>query len=373
MFQRKSDGMWVERVPVPWRKSPVTLYAKTKAALKIKLRDFEAEQDLGLTVDDALDLWLAKKEKDVSYKTYEGYQAPVKRIREAFGKDRVSDVTPDQVQAFINSIADKGYKRTTVQRPLDVMRMLFDFLITMPGSRIRLNPCNGVRMPKGLHQENRDLAPREAVEIVLKNISHPFGLYPFFIMYTGLRDGEALAITDKDIHDGKIFVSRSVSWQPNQPVLKEPKTENGVREVVLLSPLAAVLPKFKGYLFSADNGKSPLTQSEFRRRWNGYCRDVGLAVPEVQIHKSKGQNNRTYKKTIWHNTIVPYQLRHEFATFCFDAELDPKDAAYLMGHSNEEITRKWYTHIQNARKENTAVKLERYIKEYSTSEDADGS
>ena len=370
MFQRKSDGMWVERVPVPWRKSPVTIYAKTKAALKIKLRDFNAEMALGLTVDEALDLWLAKKEKEVAYKTYEGYQSPCKRIRSAFGNDRIGDVTPDQIQAFINGIAAKGYKRTTVQRPLDILRMLYDFLITTPGSGIRINPCNGVRMPSGLHQESRDLAPREAVEIVLKNVSHPFGLYPFFVMYTGLRDGEALAITDKDIRDGKIYVSRSVSWQPNQPVLKEPKTENGVREVVLLSPLAAVLPKFKGYLFSSDKGKTPLTKTEFRRRWDGYCRDVGLAIPEVQVHKSKGTNNRVYRKTTWHNTIVPYQLRHEFATFLFDAELDPKDAAYLMGHSDEETTRKWYTHIQNARKESTALKLERYIQEYTSSEDA---
>lgn len=365
MFQRKSDGMWVERVPVPWRKTPVTLYASSKSALKIKLRDFNAKLENGLTVSDALDLWLAKKEKEVSYKTYEGYQAPIKRIRDTFGDDRIGDVTPAQVQAFVNGIAARGYKRTTVQRPLDVLRMLYDFLITMEGSGVRYNPCTGVRLPKGLQQENRDLAPREAVEIVKANVSHPFGLYPFFIMYTGLRDGEALAITDKDIHDGKIFVAHSLSWQPNKPVVKDPKTENGIREVVLLSPLAAVLPKFKGYLFSSDGGKTPLTNTEFRRRWNGYCRDVGLAVSEVHVHRSTGKNNRTYKKTIWKNTIVPYQLRHEFATICFDAGLDPKDAAYLMGHSSEQLTRKWYTHILDQRKESTAQQLEQYIKEYS--------
>lgn len=365
MFQRKSDGMWVERVPVPWRKTPVTLYAKTKAALKLKLRDFNAELENGLTVSAALDLWLARKEKEVEFKTYEGYQAPVKRIRETFGDDRIGDVTPAQVQAFVNSIAAKGYKRTTVQRPLDVMRMLFDFLITTEGSGVRYNPCSGVRLPKGLQQECRDLAPREAIEIVKANVSHPFGLYPFFIMYSGLRDGEALGIRDTDIRDGKIFVSRSVSWQTNKPVIKDPKTENGIRQVVLLSPLAAVLPTFKGYLFSTDGGKTPLTNTEFRRRWNGYCRDVGLAVAEVHEHKSKGKNNRTYRKTVWKNTIVPYQLRHEFATLCFDAGLDPKDAADLMGHSSEQLTRKWYTHIQDQRKESTAQQLEQYIQQYT--------
>lgn len=360
MFKRK-DGLWVERVTVPGRRTPMTFYGKTQKIVKQKMMDWEQTRGRGLTIDAALDLWLPAKEKEVQYKTYEGYRAPVKRIRAAFGSELAHDLTPAQIQAFINDIAAHGYKRTTVQRPLDVLRMLFDFLITRPGSDIKTNPCTGVRLPKGLQQDNRDLAPRWAVEIVKNNVGHPFGLYPFFIMYTGMRDAEALAITDADICDGQITVSKAVSWQPNKPVIKCPKTENGNRRIILLSPLAAVLPQFRGYLFSADGGKTPLTQTQFRRRWNGYCRDVGLAECHVEKHKSKGTNNRTYERKIWHNTIVPYQLRHEFATLCFDAGLDPKDAADLMGHSSEEITRKWYTHIQEQRRGKSAQKLEQFI------------
>ena len=363
MFQRKSDNLWVERIPVPGKDKPVTITAKTKKLLNQKIMNYKTKCEEGLTVDEALDRWLEMKETKITYKTREGYNAPINRIRSAFGSKLAKDITPAQIQAFVNGIAAKGYKRTTVQRPLDILRMLFDFLITMEGSSIRYNPCSGVKLPGGLKQENRDLAPREAIEIIKANVSHPFGLYPFFQMYSGLRDQELLALTDKDI-DRKnmtIRIDKALSWQSNKPVIKDTKTENGVRSVVLLSPLAAVIPKFKGYLFSSDGGKSPLTNTEFRNRWNGYCRDVGLAVCEVQEHKSTGKNNRTYKKTIWHNTIVPYQLRHEFATICFDADLDPKDTADLMGHASEETTRKWYTHIQDQRREKSSDKLEKFI------------
>ena len=358
MFQR-SNGLWVERITVDGKVKEIT--GKTQKIVNKKIYDYKTDHKQILTVNNALDSWLKRKEKEVSYKTYEGYQAPCKRIRDRFGECNVDDITPAQIQAFINDLAARGYKRTTVQRPLDILRMMFDFAITSPGSTLRANPCTGVRLPKGLQQENRDLAPREAIEIVKSSLWHPFGLFPFFIMYSGLRDQEALAIRDDDIRDGKIHVNKAISWQSNKPVLKTTKTENGIRSVILLSPLADALPKFSGYLFSADGGKTPLTQTQFRHRWNAYCKDVGLSVCETEKHYSH-TNNRVYEKKSWHNTIVPYQLRHEFASLCFDADLDPADTADLMGHSSEALTRKWYTHIKEQRREKSAGKLEAYVK-----------
>ena len=357
MFQR-SNGLWVERIIVDGKTKEIT--GKSQRIVNRKILDYKAEHKQTLTVNAALDAWLAKKEKEVTYKTLEGYKAPCTRIRDQFGECQVEDITPAQIQAFVNGIAARGYKRTTVQRPLDILRMMFDFVITSPGSQLRSNPCTGVRLPKGLQQESRDLAPREAIEIVKSSLSHPFGLFAFFVMYSGLRDQEALAIRSDDIRDGFIHVNKAISWQSNKPVLKTTKTENGIRKVILLSPLADALPKFNGFLFSADGGENPLTQTQFRHRWNGYCKDVGLAVCETEKHYSP-TNNRIYEKKSWHNVITPYQLRHEFASLCFDADLDPADTADLMGHSSEALTRKWYTHIKEQRREKSADKLEKFV------------
>lgn len=363
-MRKRKDGLIEERFIDEETGKRVSIYGHSKAEINKKISNYKDRREKGITINEGLDLWLAAKEKEISYKTYEGYKAPVKRIREQFGKEYANTITPVQIQAFVKGIAARGYKRTTVQRPLDILRMLYDFLITTEGSGVKHNPTAGVRLPKSLKQESRDLAPREAIETIKANVkTHPFGLYPFFQMYSGLRDQELLALTDKDIdlENKTINIDKALSWQSNKPIIKDTKTENGVRKVILLSPLAEVIPKFSGYLFSTDGGKTPLTNTEFRRRWDGYCHDVGLATYEIVKHKSKGKNNRTYEKKVWHNTIVPYQLRHEFATLCFDAELDPKDAAELMGHSSEELTRKWYTHIQEQRKQQVGSKLEKFV------------
>ena len=360
MYLRK-DGLWEEQIYLANGKRK-SLYARSKPELKKKLLAWQGEQARGPVLSDALEQWEASREKEVSYKTLEGYKAPLKRIREAFGRERMEDITPAMIQAFIRDIAAKGYKRTTVQRPLDVLRMVYDWQITQPGSAVRTNPCTSVKLPAGLEQQRRDLAAPEDVAKVKAGVTHPFGLFAYLLLYTGLREGEALALKDTDFAGGVISVTKSLSWQTNKPVIKEPKTKASVRQVSILDPLKDVLPVWKGYLFSADGGKSPLTNTEFRARWDGYCRDVGLADPEEVVHRSSGKNNRTYTRTVWHNRIVPHQLRHEFATFCLDAGLDPIDAKDLLGHASEETTRAVYTHIRDSRREKTTVKLNAFLR-----------
>ena len=359
MYQRK-DGLWEEQIYLPGGKRK-SLYARTKSELKKKLLAWQGEQQRGPILSDALDLWEASREKEVSYKTLEGYKAPLKRIRDAFGNDYMTDITPAMVQAFVKEIAAKGYKRTTVQRPLDVLRMVYDWQITQPGSAVKANPCSAVKLPSGLEQERRELAAASDVDLVKAGVHHPFGLFAYLLVYTGLREGEALALKDTDFTEDEISVTKSLSWQTIKPVVKEPKTKASVRKVTILDPLKEVLPTWTGFLFSADGGKTALTNTQFRARWDGYCKDVGLADPVEIVHRSRGKNNRTYIRTEWKNRIVPHQLRHEFATMCLDAGLDPIDARDLLGHASEETTRAVYTHIRDSRRQSTAVKLNAFV------------
>ena len=361
---RRTDGLWQQQMTVieNGRKKQKFFYGKTKQEVLHKIKEYQEKQENGLSIEDAADEWLEWKSATVSFKTAEGYKPAIKRIKNFFAGFYIKNITPALVQSFIDSIAAQGYKRTTIQRPLDVLRMIYDYFIVHPNSNIKYNPCSSVRLPAGLKQESRDLASREDIEIVKRSVNLSFGLFAYFIMFSGLRDGEALAIRREDITEDHIIVNKSVSWQTNKPVIKSPKTKYGNRKVNLLDPLKNALPQtWKGYLFSADGGKSPLTNTEFRARWNGYCRAAGLADSRIETHINPN-NKHTYNKTIWTNRIVPYQLRHEFATMCFDAGLDPYDVKVLMGHSDESTARKIYTHVLESRRAKSANKLNEYVK-----------
>ncbi|MDO4816420.1 MAG: tyrosine-type recombinase/integrase [Bacillota bacterium] len=338
MYQRKSNGLWCEKV------NGKVITAKTKKALIAKLMDYNEKETNGLKVSEALEEWLTSKEGKVSFKTLEGYAAPIARLNDAFGDVRLKDLTPAMIQGFVNSLHSQGYKRTTVQRPLDILRMMFDYEIVKSG-KISTNPCASVKLPRGLKQEHRELASKEDVDIVKASVNLPFGLFAYLLCYTGLRKGEALALTysDFDFDREIITINKSLSWQHNRPVIKEPKTATSIRRIALLDALGSVLPKkWNGYLFSADNGKTPLTQTEFRHRWVAYCKAAGLCDDAPRI--------------------TPHQLRHEFATILFDAGVDPADAKDWLGHASESTTREIYTHIRESRKTLTAMQVENFLK-----------
>ena len=116
----------------------------------------------------------------------------------------------------------------------------------------------------------------------------------------------------------------------NRPMIKQPKTAAGCREIVLLDVLAEKLPKGKpdDLLFPNEKGEL-MGNMQFQRKWEKYCKETGLK-------------------------ITPHQLRHAYATILFDAGIDDKDAQELLGHANLSTTRDIYTHITQSRKEKTA-------------------
>lgn len=349
---RHTDGRYRERITLPNGKVK-EFKGRTKKEVIDKIAAWNGKQAKSETFTSVAEDWLESKLNRVTPKTIEGYQAPLKRLISALGDKSIQDIQPADIQGFINNLAQMRYARYTVQRHLDITRMIFDYAITLPGSTVRYNPCSSVKIPKGLVQETRDLMAREHLEIIKSHTDAPFALFPLMMLYTGMRDGEALAITDKDITDNVISITKSVTWQHNRPVIKEPKTAAGVRATLILQPLMDILPKFKGYLFSADNGKSPLSQTQFRHRWRGYLKAVGLL----------DENGKPL--------IVPYQLRHEYASMCYEANLPVKVTQKIMGHASQDTTTRVYTHIQDQQKLKGLIALEEYLKGTDRGQDAD--
>lgn len=358
MYQRK-NGTWCDTLPQGKGKPHKFFYGKTKAEVKKKIAEWKDEMSKGISVSDALDEWSESRVGQITPETLLAYQPTIRRLKDAFGDTPLKDLQASEVQAFINDMAAKRYCRDTVNLSLMIISMTFNFYIVQPESGIRYNPCSACRVPSALKKKHRDLPPREAIEKVKANVNHPFGLFPYFLLYTGCRRGEALAITDKDITEDSIIVNKTLLWLDGESIIKQPKTESANRKIVLLPPLKAVLPKFEGYLFSEDGGKTPIKQSRYQMLWQGYCIDVGLAHSLGVVPRPNGK-----RRTKFSFDICPHQLRHEFATICYDANLDAKDAADLLGHASESTTREIYTHIQDSRRKASADKLIDYISKY---------
>lgn len=288
-----------------------------------------------ITFEEIAESWRRRHWEEVGYKTAEAYTAPLRRLEAQFGRQAASDVTAGEVVAYLERQGKQGYSRRAVQMSRDILHMIYNDAVV--DGTVAVNPCSAVKVPRNLPVTRRELPDDQAIEAVKAGGGKTFGLFALICLYAGLRRGEVLALTYKDIdrQNGVIHVTKAVEFVGNDPRLKTPKTAAGTRDAILLDVLAQQIPKGKGYIFARPDG-GLLTKTQYRKRWKKYCEEIGV-------------------------TLTAHQLRHGFATILYEAGVEDKDAQELLGHASIVTTRNVYTHIRQARRENTAEKLNKFL------------
>ena len=366
-LKKRANGFYQVSVMVTEAGQPKRkyFYGHTQQEAKEKMMAWQADRAAGRSFEVVADEWQRKHWEEIADGTKTSYNPAYNRALGDFSGRAIKDITPMDVKRAISIMAKQNYAHHTVKIYLSVLNQIFNHAIFMQD--VAINPTEQVKIPKGLSKTTRECPEDEKLEIIRQNVNiQPFGLFPYMLLYTGLRRGELLALQWRDIDLGArtISVTKSVTYAGtgNKAEIKSTKTEAGEREVVLLDRLAKILLPLRSapddYLFG---GKEPLTQHVYTRRWRNYCLAVGLFDwKEVQRQDKKAERAGQKKKTtvlIRVPNVTPHQLRHAYATMCFELGISAKDAQQLLGHSKIEVTMDTYTHIRKKRRDDVAAKL----------------
>ena len=368
-LKKRADGLYQVSAMVEERgeRKRKVFYGHTQQEARQKAIAYKEKQAAGRMFEVVADEWQDKHWSEIRAGTQNCYKPAYKRALEDFSGKPIGSIAPLDVKRAIDTMGKKGYAHHTVGIYLSVLTQIFDYAILMKD--IDLNPTDKVKIPKGLTTTRRECPDDEKLETIRQNADvHPFGLFPYMLMYTGLRRGELLALQWKDVDFGArtINVTKAVSYAAtgNTAEIEHTKTKAGERKVVLLDRLAKKLLPLRGkpdeYIFG---GKTPLTLHVFMRRWRNYCIDVGLFEWKEVLRDDKKAAKEGKKKKVTvlikDPTVTPHQLRHAYATMCFELGIDAKDAQQLLGHSKIDVTLDTYTHIRKNRLADVAAKLNR--------------
>lgn len=338
MFQRK-DGRWCEKIVIDGKQKYFYSTQHTqKGALKdilAQISEYNNQKHNSYLFENVADNWNTEYRERISDINYrKNTRCAYERIVDYFRGEYLEDIGAPEINAFIKKLIKKNYSQKTVASHKNILNMIFVYALCE--GYIKYNPVPDIKIPSGLPKTQRKMPTTEEIKIVEQHYKG-FDLLPYFLLFSGLRKSEALAITRDsiDFKNKTIKVRNHIIHDGNRPVF-EPvlKTDAAERDVILLDRLSEVIPKnFTGFLFSMDgDGKEPLTHSAFNKRWYKYCKEYNV-------------------------NITAHMLRHGFATMLFEAGIDEKDAQELMGHSDINLTRDIYTHIRSKRKKETAEKL----------------
>lgn len=371
MYTLRADGRYMGWYYPPDGGKRKTVYSRDPEELYHKIQALEHPEPKPVTFGEVAESWHAVTWDTLEDGTKACYASHYNRAVARFEDTPIEDITSADVQNHLDWLKLQGYAKSTIQKQKIMYRMLFRHAIICEDfpRTIKTNPVDNVKIPKGAKPPKKREAPEDEIvrQIRARATMAYWGVFALFLMATGLRRGEALAIQwgDIDFKRRVIDIRKSASYYSGAAKIQEPKTEAGIREIPLLAPLEAVLhrpraAKNTDYVFPGENPAKPMPVSTYRRRWLHYCKDMGFVstTTEERISKTK----RKYTVTHYKPTLTAHVLRHGYATLLFEAGVDVYTAQHLLGHSDVETTIGIYTHLRDEKKKNSLDKLQEYIK-----------
>lgn len=265
-----------------------------------------------------------------------------KHILPTLGAKRFGSITPGEVQAIVNELAETLAPRS-VRRILSVVRAISNHAVAT--DTVARSPMRGIKLPSPTKPRVHVFTPEQLVAVAK---ALPVELRPMVWLgaILGLRWGEVagLQMGAIDFLGRTLSVERAViRGAKGRPELGEPKSEAGHRTLAMPVALAEMLgahAKALGItaadadalLFPAIGG-GPLRYSNWlRRTWWPAMVAAGLGT----LEQDEGTKRGHYEGPGFHD------LRRTSATALVVDGVDVKTAQYRLGHSSPVLTLEVY-------------------------------
>lgn len=341
---RRPDGLYEKSVTINGKRK--VFRGKTEKEVFQKIAAFSEEAEHGAVFSELVDDWEENYVSTLQPSTAHGYQKATQTALDYFSGIYVKDIQPFHIVEFAQSLP-RSYTKHTISNYVNVLSSILGYAVRSRDYALHYNPCHQLRLGLGTEgTERRYITPGE-MRIVMNSVKLSFGLFALFVMFSGCRRGEALALewSDVDFKHNIISISKSLSWDHSKPFIKKPKTKKGVREVVLLPELRKHLKPGKGLIFPNQYGEF-LTESQYAKAWDNYYDASGL--------QEYCEKNGLCK-------LTSHCMRHGYATVLCWADVDVKEAQRMLGHAKESTTRDIYTHVTEQSRDKNNAKLIKFV------------
>lgn len=274
------------------------------------------------------------KVRGVKETTLQSYAYAEKLINSKIGKVLAKELTPYQVESLITyMVVERKNSPKTVKNYISVLSSAYKYGIK--NRILKDNPCSYVDLPKKKSKESVILSKDDVSTFMecLDNELLDFKVLCELALFCGLRRGEVLALTEKDINMefGNVRIWKTRYRVKGKDIVQEPKTEKSRRVVQIppfvLDDIKNLIAEHHGYEFDTDGY---LIQ---------YC---GEKIKPDQTKKMITAFTKKYNLP----PVTLHGLRHTFASMLnASGEFDIAVISAALGHSNISTTLNIYTHI----------------------------
>ena len=245
---------------------------------------------------------------------------------------------PSHVEAWKVELANRGLAESTVRTAYTVLRAVLDTAVR--DDALARNPAAAVARPKVTTKEAAFLSPAQVRVLLSEAASSRYASLFELLVNTGLRRGEALALTwsDVDFDRQLIRVRGTLARVEGELTVTEPKTAKS-RRVIHLSPTTErVLRAVR------------LAQKEDRLRAGSAWVQTPYVFTTETGEPCDPRNALRALKSAAKRAELPlgvglHTLRHTAATVMIENNVSLKVVSELLGHFSVSITGDIYAHV----------------------------
>lgn len=320
------SGNW--RVSIMLAGERVSITRRTKqaaereaAALKSGLKSVQSKTSL--TVTEAFDRYIESKSSVLSPSTIAGYRRIQKNLLPPIADIPLSVLTREQVQRWVNQLAQQGKKPKTVANAHGLLNAVL--------ASYRPDMTLHTTLPQKVKADIHIPTEAEITAIFAAAKGTKYELPIMLAVWLGLRASEICGLRWEDIDGEYIMIRRAIVQGENGPVEKGTKTYSGKR-VIHLPPYIASL------IQAQDHSQEHIVNMSGHAMYNGFERICAkAAVPHFRFH----------------------DLRHLNASVMLAIGVPDKYAQERMGHATNNMLKTVYQHTIQEEQQKFNVEIDR--------------
>lgn len=347
----KKTGKWMSQLRVKdWKGEE---HHKKKRGFSTKKEALEWEKEflnqingsLGMTFRDFIEIYMANMEKRLKASTVANKRFLIDlKIVPYFGKMPLNDIKPTDIRRWQNELTSyrdengNPYSETYLKTINNQITAIFNYAVKYYG--LKENPCHKAGGMGKKNAEEMQFWTRDEFNIFIKYFEDKPKYYAMFmtLYYTGIREGEMLALTpaDIDLEKATIRINKNFQIVNGKEMITTPKTPKSNRVVHIPKLLVNCLKKYmeQWYDLKPDDRIFPYTKNIVNHALDNGCKATG--VKKIRVH----------------------DIRHSHASLLVEMGCTPLLLAERLGHERVQTTMETYSHLYPNKQAEVAMQLD---------------